>query len=322
MLDPMEWIKGLPDKRDEYVTARELTRDLPKMLPTAEAQLVAKLNVAGIKLSKVAWNVLDSDLQRQVAQVLGNYIGDRKWLIRSEKGTVVAVLGSDYTIIDNRVVAEAVAKCGLPCYNIWPPNPDMYTKIVYFKLVSREHQYYLHTKTDYRPVWLAVNLRNSEVGSSAIAADIGFCRGDLLTGDLSYMWSRKRVEVSACIRHYHNDPDQVMGVIKEILKEAPDIAQMHVDYVRLAANRKWDGWDDNDDRFPEYVMEHVNLSNPKSVADVYFAISDSLRQVENAMQRRKLEMMAVSVVEGGYSGMPDAIVVGTCPLCGKEQDDD
>lgn len=321
MLDPMEWIKGLPDKRDEYITAREFTQSLPEMLPTAEAQLVSKLNVAGIKLSKIAWNCLGSDLQGQIAKQLGMFIGDRQWLIRSEGGVVVAVLGSDYTIIDNRVVAEAVAGCGLPCYDIWPAKPDKHTKIVYFKLVSKKHQYYLHGAREYRPVWLAVNLRNSEVGSSAIAADIGLARGDLLTGDVSYMWSRKRVEVSACIRHYHNDPHQVMMVIKEILKEAPGIAQMHVDYIRLAANRKWDGWDDDDDRFPEYVMEHVDLTNPKSAADVYFAICDALRQIENAMQRRRLEMRAISVVEESYSGTPDAMVVGTCPLCGKEQDD-
>ena len=322
MLDPLEWIKGLPDKRDEYVTAQEFTKDLPKMLPTAEAQLVSKLNVGGIELSKTAWNMLGDTLQREVARTLGAGIGDRQWLIRSEEGVVVAILGSNYTIIDNRVVAEAVAGCGLPCYDIWPAKPDMYTKIVYFKLVSREHQYYLHTKTDYRPVWLAVNLRNSEVGSSAIAADIGFCRGDLLTGDLSYMWSRSRVEVSACIRHYHNDPEQVIEVIKEILKEAPGIAQMHVDYIRLASSREWSGWDDNDDRFPEYVMDHVDSTNPKSAADVYFAICDALRRVENASQRRKLEMRAMSVVEGEYSGVPDATVVGSCPLCGhKEQDD-
>jgi hypothetical protein len=316
----LEWAERLPDKSNKYVTAREFTENLPKMLPTAESQLVSKLNVADIKLSKTAWNAL-GDLQEEVAKRLGALVGERQWLIRSEEGVVVAVLGSDYTIIDNRVVAEAVSKCDLPCYDIWPAKPDMYTRIVYFKLVSKEHQYYLHSEDDYRPVWLAVNLRNSEVGSSAIAADIGFCRGDLLTGNLSYMWSRRRIEVSACIRHCHNDPEQVVGVIEEILKEAPGIAQMHVDYIRLAANRKWDGWDDNDDRFPEYVMEHVDLTNPKSVADVYFAICDSLRQVENAMQRRKLEMRAMSVVEGGYSGAPDAIIVGTCPLCGKEQDD-
>lgn len=326
MVEPLEWIEGLPSKCDEYVTAQEFTTDLPLMTPSAEMQFVMKLNVAGIKLSKTAWNLLPLSLQMEVAESFGRYLGDREWLIRSEGGLCVAVLGPEYTIINNDIVAKAVAKCGLPCYDIWPWRPDAFTKTVYFKLVSRDHKYTLENLGfGPTPFWLAINLRNSEIGHSAIAADIGLCRGDVITGNLSYMWSKQKVEVSACIRHYYNDPDKVMGVIEEILTEAPGIVQMHIDYIKAAKSRKWHGWDEGDDQFPQYVMEHVDSVNPKSVADVYFAICDSLREVENAMLRRRMEFQALAIMDRGRGMVVPGIttVVGRdiCPMCGREQDD-
>ena len=315
-VDVKAWADALRTKDNSYITAREFTANLPVMSLHAEGQLTDKLSTGGFQINRSAWNALSLDTKIKVARELGCRI-DRTWLIRSIDSTVVAILGSDYTIVDHSVVADAVAECGVPCIEVFPNSPDLDEKIVYFRLVDEDMGYDLG---DGKAGVLSVNVRNSEVGVSSIGADVGICRFE--NGKPYYMWSKDRLSVDSCIRHYSKDPDEVVKVIREILSEAPEIAQLHADMVMKMSKMVWMGWSETDlERYPKYVIENVESTNPKSVADVYMAICYALREVENAESRRRLERQAGAILTG-ESGLPSkgktkTVGAGLCPLCGK-----
>lgn len=312
MIDLSEYASRLRGKKNEYIKGGEFSRDLPPMTSVAESQLVSKLSVGNIRISATAWRKLSPDTRRTVARELGSGL-QNVWLTRYVDGTCVAILGEDYTIIDHAMVTDAVAACGIPCVSAYPSAPDVETSVVFFRLVDESKKYDIGKGQE---GYLSVLVRNSEIGMSALGADIGIVFGD------AYMWAQAAISVSTHIRHYHNDAQKVAEVIKEILAEAPEIAGMHSDLIRETRQLPFFNWDSLNNAFPKYVIEQVEAANPKTAGDVYLAICKALRDVENEEYRRQMERMALQVSIDGKvvdAAQPKDVTVGVvCPLCGSQ----